>query len=290
MPQELSVDYDIDPREYLDRIEGLVTDRHPPTRTRGVEEVIFADGGPIDYLIWYALDDYDDHAFFYYDDDPDPELLRRLLSMMPTKEEMPKFRVLLQSQYETLEVVESAVLFEIPDTYLPQLTPKPRANIGFFYSPVDDAIAVGTNAVPRTRTERILEDVGKLLPSKDVQRFVSDVVHELYEEIEADIERHVLEADVQPALESDSEFQYETVTTIPDDIHPEYEGKAGELWQKPVSKVPFLDGAQGFLQVWLPEETDGIALVTVTRGEYDEDRVVEETRNRLRESLEEKSA
>ena len=117
--------------------------------------------------------------------------------MMPTEEEMPKFRALLGSQNDTLEVVESAVLFEIPDTYLPQLTPNPRANVGFFYSSVEDAIAVGTNAIPRTRTERILEDVEKLLPSRDVERFVSDVVHELYEEIEADVERHVLDADVR---------------------------------------------------------------------------------------------
>jgi hypothetical protein len=290
MPRELSSEYDIDPREYLDRIEDIVTDRHPPTKVRNIDKVLFADGGPVDYLVWFVLDDYDEHRFFYYDDTPDSKMLQQLLSTTPTEEEMPKFRVLLQSHYETVEVVESAALFEIPDTYLPQFSPKPRANIGFFYSPVDDAIAVGTSAVPRSKTERILEDMEKILPNRSVERFTNDVVQELYSEIEAEIKRHVLEADVRPMLEADSGFKYETMTAIPEDIHPEYAGQDGELWQKPVSKVSYLDGAQGFLQIWLPEDAEDLALVTVTSGEYDKEKVIEETRNHLQQSLQKRSA
>jgi hypothetical protein len=290
MPRELSSEYDIDPREYLDRIEEKITDRHPPTKVRDVNKVLFANGGPVDYLVWFVLDDYDDHAFFYYDETPDSKMLRQLLSMTPTEEEMPKFQVLLQSHYETVETVEAALFFEIPDSYLPQFSPKPRANIGFFYSPVDDAIAVGTSAVPRSKTERILADMEKILPNGSVERFINAVVQELYSEIEAEIERHVLEADVRPMLEADSGIQYETKTAIPEGIHPEYAGQDGELWQKPVSKVSYLDGAQGFLQIWLPEETEDLALVTVTNGEYDKEKVIEETRNHLQQSLQKSSA
>jgi hypothetical protein len=285
MPTKLSTEYDIDPRKYLDRIEELIIDRHPPTESKHVEEVLVADSGPVDYLVWFALEEYEDHTFFYYDDSPDSKLLRKLLSLMPNEDQMPKFRVFLQAHYETVEVVDSARLFEIPDTYLPQYTPRPRANIGFFHSPIDDAIAAGINGVPRTKEEKILEDVDRLLPSRDVERFVSDVVQELYDEIESEIERHVVEADAQPVLESDPGFQYETSTLIPDGIHPEYSGTDGELWQKPVSKVSYLDGAQGFVQVWLPEEAEKLALVTVTSGEYDHDIVIEQARDRLSQSI-----
>ena len=112
---------------------------------------------------------------------------------------------------------------------------------------------------------------------------------ELYEEIEAEIDRHVLDREVRPHLEADPDFRRETVTTVPEDIHPEYGGTDAELWQKPVSKVSYLDGAQGFLQVWIPAEPVDLALVTVTNGEYDEERVVEQTRDRLQESMMERS-
>ena len=289
MPTELSSKYEIDPEEYLDRIEELIMEHHPPTKARPVEEVLLADEGPIHYLVWFALEDYEDHTFFYYDDSPDPKLLRQLLSLMPTEDEMPKFRAFLQSQYETFEVVESARLFEIPDTYLPQFTPRPRANIGFFYSPLDDAIASGVNGVPRTKEEQILKDVEKLLPSKSVERFVTELVQELYDEIEREIERHVVDANVRPVLESDPDFRYETTTTIPTELHPDYSEMDGELWQKPISKVPYIDGAQGFLQVWLPNDTEDLALVILTSGEYAEDEVIEQARDQLQKSIEESS-
>jgi hypothetical protein len=65
----------------------------------------------------------------------------------------------------------------------------------------------------------------------------------------------------------------------------ERSGTDGELWQKPVSKVSYLDGAQGFVQVWLPEEAEKLALVTVTSGEYDHDTVIEQARDRLSQSI-----
>lgn len=281
MPQELSTEYDIGLHDYLERVEKTINHTHPPTNARDVDEVVFVDGGPVDYLAWFALDNYDEHVFFYYDEAPDAGMLRQFLSMTPDEDEMPKFRALLKNQYETFERVDAAALFEIPDTYLPQFTPRPRAIVGFFYSPVDDAIAAGINAVPRTKRETILEDVGKLLPSSDIERFVDDLVSDVIDSIETDIERHVLACDVRPRLEGDPDFRRETVTTIPDGIHPEYSGTKGELWQKPVSRVPYLDGSQGFLQVWLPVDTEEYGLVTVTRGDYDSDAVVEETREYL---------
>lgn len=289
MPQELTTEYDIDRGEYLNRVEKLVTERHPPARPRHVEEVLFADDGPIEYLAWFALDGYDDHTFFYYDSSPDSEFLQLLLSIKPNEDEMPKLRALLRSRYETFEASEAGALFEIPDTYLPQFTPRPRAHIGFFYSPVDDKLVAGTSARPQTKTQEILEDVEKLLPNDDVEAFVTDVVEAVYDEIEAEIERRVLEIDVRPALKADSDFQCETVTTIPDDLHPEYGGQPGELWQKPGAKVEFLNSAQGFLQVWLPEETESVALVTATSGEYDEETVVEKTRTQLRQLTQKRS-
>lgn len=281
MPQELATEYDIDLEEYLERVEATITDKHPPTNVRDVDEVVFVDGGPVDYLAWFALDGYDEHVFFYYDQSPEPEMLRQLLSIMPDEDEMPRFRALLQQNYETFARVHTAALFEIPDTYMPQFTPRPRASIGFFSSPIDDAIAAGINAVPRTEREQILDDVGKLLPSGDVERFVDELVTDVVKELEADIERHVLEVDVRPRLEADPDFQRETITTIPEGIHPEYSGTDGELWQKPVSRVPYLDGSQGFLQVWLPVDIDEYGLVTVTRGNYDSEAVVGRTRDYL---------
>lgn len=285
MPQTLSTEYDIDPRAYLDRIDPIITEQYPPATARDVEAVIFAGGGPVDYLAWFALDGFEDYTFFYYDDTPDSTMLRKLLGMMPSESEMPTFRAFLQAHYDTCEVVDAATLFEISDTYLPQFTPRPRANIGFFYSPTDDVVAAGINTVPRTKQERILEDVEKLLPSRGVDRFVNDVVEELYDQIEAEIERHVLRADIRSELEADSDFQFETVTTIPEEIHPEFGGNPAELWQQPVSRVSSLNGSQGFLQVWIPQATDELALVTVTAGEYDAETVVARTRDELRETM-----
>lgn len=281
MPQELSTEYDIGLHDYLERVEKTITEKHPPTNVRDVDEVVFVDGGPVDFLAWFALDNYDEHVFFYYDEAPNAGILRQFLSMTPDEDEMPKFRVLLQHHYDTFERVDAAALFEIPDTYMPQYTPRPRAIIGFFYSPVDDAIAAGINAIPRTKRDSILEDIGKLLPGGDVERFVDDLVRDVVEELEADIERHVLDVDVRPRLEADPDFQRETTAKIPEGIHPEYSGTDGELWQKPVSRVPYLDGSQGFLQVWLPVDVDEYGLVTVTRGDYDSDTVVERTKDHL---------
>lgn len=285
MPQELTTEYDVDLREYIDRIEPIIRDRHPPAEPRAVAEVLFADDGPVDYLIWMALEGYEDHTLFYYDADPDARTLRRLLAMDPTEAEMPKLRAFLRHQYDTFEVIETARLFEIPDTYLPQFSPAPRANIGFFYSPVDDVIAAGISTTPISKQAEILEDVDKLLPDSDIEQFVTNVIRTLYNEIEADIERHVIEGDVRPQLEADPDFRQETVTALPEDIHPEYEGDDAELWQKPASKVDFLAGAQGFLQVWLPTAAEDLALVTVTSGAYDEEAVVERTREQLRDAL-----
>lgn len=47
----------------------------------------------------------------------------------------------------------------------------------------------------------------------------------------------------------------------------------------------YLDGAQGFLQVWFPTEMENSALVTLTNGEYDGQAVVEQTRDRSLETM-----
>lgn len=91
----------------MSRLEAIITEQYPPTNVRDVEEVIFVDDGPVDYLAWFALEGYEDHTFFYYDDAPEEEMLRQLLGMMPRESEMPKFRALLRAKYETFEVVES---------------------------------------------------------------------------------------------------------------------------------------------------------------------------------------
>lgn len=46
MPQELATEYDIDLEEYLERVEAAITDKHPPTDLRDVDEVVFLETEP----------------------------------------------------------------------------------------------------------------------------------------------------------------------------------------------------------------------------------------------------
>ncbi|WP_306055358.1 hypothetical protein [Natronococcus wangiae] len=84
-------------------------------------------------------------------------------------------------------------------------------------------------------------------------------------------------------LEEDEHFRLETTREIPQGIHPGYTGTEAELWQKPVSRVEYLSGAQGFVQVWIPVSDAEISLVSATRGEFDPETAVDVVRNSLSE-------
>lgn len=60
-------------------MDGLVDefiDRYPEMELQTPEEAIFVDDGPVDYLTWIALEDYDTHLFFYHDEARDEQISR----------------------------------------------------------------------------------------------------------------------------------------------------------------------------------------------------------------------
>ncbi|WP_436343697.1 hypothetical protein [Natronorubrum sp. FCH18a] len=69
MTSELQLDFDVDPESQIELLAEIVREEYPPARVRYVEEVVVADGGPIDYLGWLALEDYEEHCFFYKDEE-----------------------------------------------------------------------------------------------------------------------------------------------------------------------------------------------------------------------------
>lgn len=60
-----------------------------------------------------------------------------------------------------------------------------------------------------------------------------------------------------------------------------YTDTEAELWQKPASEVDVMDGAQGFLQIWLPMTEDACALLNVTAGDYDRMNIIDTLREKL---------
>ena len=96
MPREFISEYGLDPGEYVQRLVDQFSDRCPKFAEQTVEEAIFVDDGPIDYLAWFVLDNYETHTFFYHDKNPDPTVLQQFIFFSPSENEMPKFKLLLQ--------------------------------------------------------------------------------------------------------------------------------------------------------------------------------------------------
>lgn len=276
-------EYEIDPEDGLSRIEELVEDRFPKAVIKQVDRAMFATDGPVNHLAWVAYDDYERHTFFYLDDDPASQEIHRYLGWSPSREEMPKLEAYLASTYDVYETVQLATFFEIPDPYLPGSDP--RALVTYYHNPYSDQFNVGINAYPPQKESEILEHVDKLVPARDLETFLKNIVRTLGSEIEAEIERHELKGDVREFLQQDTDFRKQTVRSLPADIHPEYTGDEAALWQKPASKVDQLDSAAGFVQVWVPVDTENLGLISITGGDYDRESVLNEVQNALHAEL-----
>lgn len=237
----------------------------------------------MDYLAWMTYDGYDRHTFFYFDDDPDEKELQQYLVWSPTREEMPKLKAYFASTYGIYEQIQDVAVFELPDLYVPGS--EPRALVGYYHNPHDEQFNVGINASPPQQEPEILEYADKMVPAKNLETLVKNVMRTVGSDVEHEVERHVLEGDVQAFLDRDDGFQKQTVKEISGDIHPRYEGEEGEPWQKPASKVEYVEGAAGFVQIWVPVDEENIGLLALTSGEYDRQDVLEATQARLSNEL-----
>lgn len=285
MTSELQLEFDVDPESHITQIADIICEQYPKANIRSVEEVIAADCGPVDYLSWLVLEGYEEHCFFYNDENPDQESLRWLFSISPTKSDLQTLKQILQQEYDDFATDDLGVLIEIPDTYLPRKLPK--VNLGIYYNPITDELNTGIIADPISQQEQILEDVNKLVPAKDIETFVMNAARTLRTRLNQRAERHSLEGNVDAILKSDPHFNRETISEIPERIHPGYVDIDAELWQKPISQVEFLDGSQGFVQVWVPVPEDEIVVISLTRGEFDKDIALDQIREKFTSRIEE---
>lgn len=285
MPREFISEYGLEPGEYVQRIVDQFCENCSKFSERTVEEAIFVDDGPIDYLMWFVLEDYETHTFFYHDKNPDQNTLQQFMLLSPSREEMPKFKLLLQKHYSEYRALDIARLLELPDIYQPQLGKRPRANFGICHEPGEDQIVSGLSGTPRVQEQKIFENVDKIVPDKNLEKFISHAVQTVNTQIEEDADRHTISADIQHQLIDDPNFRQETTKPLPKGIHPKYTGDEAELWQKPASKVEYMDGSQGFLQIWLPVDEDEITLVSATAGEYDRESIVDSIREEFETSI-----
>lgn len=282
MLENIPEEYELDPGTDVERLADIFVEKYPDAECHTVEEAIFVDEGPIEHLTWLALDGYTDHEFFYYDSDPDDDVLRRLLSMSPSEDEMKLLRAYLSKMFSVFESIDHAVCLSIPDTYLPGS--EPRANVAFYQNPVGGQIDIGISATPLSEKREILADADRLVPARDLKTFAENVTHAFYDELKQTAKDHLLEGDVRGLLEDDPEFRYQTTKPLPADIHPAYTGDDAELWQKPVSKEPAIDGSQGFVQVWVPDD-ESVGFVYVTDGDYDQRQALTDVRTALESGL-----
>lgn len=282
MLENIPEEYEIDPGTDIERLAEIFVEKYPAADRHTVEEAIYVDEGPVNHLVWLALDDYSRHEFFYYDTDPDDDVLRRLLSMSPNEKEMKLLRAYLSKRYAVLEPVHHAAFLSVPDKYLPGR--EPRANVTFYKNPVGEQIDVGINATPLSEEKEILEDIDQIVPASDLESFARNVVIAFYDEIEETARDHVIQGDVRRMLDEDTAFRYQTTKPLPDGIHPAYTGDKAELWQKPVSREPAIDGSQGFVQVWVPDD-ESAGFVFVTDGEYDQQQAIADVRESLESKL-----
>ncbi|WP_317176109.1 hypothetical protein [Halomontanus rarus] len=280
MTRELRLDFDVDSETQIEKLTEIIREECPSISVRSVEKVIAADGGPVDYLGWLVLEG-DDDCFFYDDDDPDQEALRWLMSISPRQSDLPDLKRILQRQYNEYAEGDLGVIIEIPDIYLPGTQPK--VLLGMYHNPITDDLATGAVAKPVSQQDEILADIDKQLPARDLETFIMNAARTLQTDFRTEAERHLLDGDVTSVLEQDPHFRRETETDVPDGIHPGYSGKEAELWQKPVSRVDSLSGAQGFVQVWIPIDDDDVALVAVTRGDFDHEEALDTVRSTILE-------
>lgn len=262
----------------MDRLIKAFSERCPKFVEQPIEEALFVDDGPVDYLVWFALEDYERHTFFYHDDAPDQETLQQLLFMSPGEDEMAKFKLLLHEHYDVVQELDLARLIELPDVYQPKLGEQPRANFGFCHEPKEDQIVSGISGTPRRKEQEIFEDIDKIVPDPTLEKFVSRTVRTVNTSIEEEADRHTISADIRDRLTNDPDFRLETTKPLPEGIHPRYTNTDADLWQKAASKVDFMDGSQGFLQIWFPVAEEDIALVHATAGDYDREAVVDAVR------------
>lgn len=270
------------PAVYVNRFAELVTEAHEPATTREVAETLVARDGPLEEVVWFALDGYDDHVITYRGANPDQHELRRLHSFSPSEQQMPQLKSYLNQHYTSQEVDHAAVI-EIPDTYNPHLGQNPGIRLGAYHHPETDQIQVGFKPRPLRHYERVIEDVGKLVPADDIEDFLDRIGYQLGEELQEEADQRLITGDIGAFLEADSNFRCETTTSIPERTHPEYEGMEAELWQKPISKVDGIDSSQGFLQVWRPLDEPDTGVVATTKGDYQERTVIEAVCERFKE-------
>ncbi|WP_135364275.1 hypothetical protein [Halosimplex halophilum] len=275
-------EYEIDPGTDIDRLADIFLDKYPDADDHTVDEAIFVDDGPVDHLTWVSLDGYSQHEFFYRDPDPDDEVLRRLLSISPSEKEMKLLRAYLSKHFAVIESVEHIAFLTIPDTYLPGS--KPRANVAFYQNPVGEQIDVGINATPLSHEKEILSDADRLVPARDLETFARDVITAFYAELEETAETHLIEGDIRSVLDQDPDFRRQTVKPLPDGIHPVYTGDEAELWQKPISQEPAIEGSHGFVQVWVPDD-ERAGFVFLTDGDYEQERPLDDVRRSLESAL-----
>lgn len=275
MAQEFISEYGLDPAEYVERLGALFCERCSRLSETPIEEAIFVDDGPVDYLVWFVLEDYEHHTFFYHDDDPDRQAMQRLILLSPAEHEMPEFRQLLKTNFGIYRELDVARLYELPDTYMPQLGERPRMNLGICHEPSEDRVVSGLSAIPRRKEQEIFDDVDKLVPDSDVETFISRTVQTLHSRVEENARRHELPWEAARTLIADPDCRRETTKPVPDGIHPKYAGEEAELWQIPASRMEVMDGSQGFLQLWVPVDEAEVALVNATAGKYDEETIIE---------------
>ncbi|WP_243637840.1 hypothetical protein [Natrarchaeobius oligotrophus] len=222
MTSELQLDYDVDPGQQIDRLAEITHERYPSANVRTVEEVLVADGGPVEYLGWIAFEDYRDHCFFYHDENPDRETLRWLLSISPQRSDMPALKRVLKRSYDEYGETDHGTIIEIPDTYLPGSTPK--AYVGFYHNPITDDVTSGILTEPLERRDEILEDVAKLVPARDLETFVLNVARTYRTELREQADRHVLEGDISSLLEDDSHTGWRRSANFPRRFIPDTRG------------------------------------------------------------------
>lgn len=142
---------------------------------------------------------------------------------------------------------------------------------------------MGLKAKPLQHKDRVVEDVNKLVPADDIEDFVNRIDYQLGEELLEEANQRLLENDIEDSLATDPDFRHQTTKAIPEGKHPEYEGLEADLWQKPVSKLEYVDSSQGFFQVWLPVDESEVGVVTTTAGDYEERGVIEAFCERFKE-------
>ncbi|ACV46581.1 MULTISPECIES: hypothetical protein [Halomicrobium] len=283
MLEDVPEEYEIDPESDFKQLEDIFVEEFPDAVEHSVEDVIFADDGPVNHLTWIALDGYSRHEFFYDDDNPDSDTLYSLLSLSPGKDDMMALRAYLAKEFDVVKSLENAALLGIPDTYQPGS--KAQAHVAFYRDPRNGELNVGLNATPAQKEAEILDDVNRLVPTKNLEKLIRKVADIFYDEVEQTARDTIISGDVLSVLDDDPDFRYQTTKPLPDGVNPMYRGREAQLWQKPISKDSVIEGSQGFIQIWVPEEEESTGFISVTNGEYDNREALSEVRTAMEAAL-----